>query len=73
MKNPIGGTLKWLFVDLAMRKRLFVTVGAVIVLQLIPLPGIYIPALQEFFHRISRDKLYVPLDENDKARGLLVD
>lgn len=56
LKYPVSDTLKWLFIDPAMRKRALVTVGAVIVLQFvafIPLPGVDISTLQEFFRRIS--------------------
>lgn len=57
LKYPVKETLKWLFRDLAMRKRVFVTVGTIVVLQFvafIPLPGIDISVLQEFFNRIAR-------------------
>jgi len=56
LKNPISDTLKWLFIDPTMRKRVLVTVGAIIILQFvafIPLPGVDISTLQEFFRRIS--------------------
>lgn len=56
LKNPIGDTIKWLFIDLVMRKRVIVTVGAIVILQFIafiPLPGIDISVLQELFHHIA--------------------
>jgi len=65
LKSPIGGTIKWLFVDLAMRKRVLVTVGAIIVLQFIafiPLPGIDISVLLQYFRRISEAQSWPLID-----------
>ncbi|MFA5286913.1 MAG: hypothetical protein WC394_01410 [Candidatus Omnitrophota bacterium] len=56
LKDPVSDTLKWLFIDPAMRKRVLVTVGAIIALQFvafIPLPGVDVSTLQEFFRRVS--------------------
>lgn len=56
LKSPAKETLKWLVVDPAMRKRVLVTIGAIIVLYVvafIPLPGIDVSALREFFQRMG--------------------
>jgi len=57
LKYPLKDNLIWLFKDKEMRKRLIVTGAAlmfVLAASYIPLPGINISALREFFHRITR-------------------
>jgi len=56
LSYSIKDIIKWMFMDIAMRKRLIVTAGIIIVLQLIaftPLPGIDISVLREFFSRLT--------------------
>jgi preprotein translocase subunit SecY len=57
LKFSVLDTLKWMITNLETRKRILITMGAIVILQVaafIPLPGIDISVLQELFHRISR-------------------
>jgi len=48
---------RWMFNDKEMIRRLIITVGVLIILRfafLIPLPGVNLSVLQDFFRRISR-------------------
>ena len=57
LKHPVKDTLKWLLTDLAMRKRLMVTAGIAIIVQIIsciPLPELDISNLLKFFGNLAQ-------------------
>lgn len=56
-RNRLKDIFRWMFNDREMIKRLIITAGILIILRfafLIPLPGINLSVLQDFFRRISR-------------------
>lgn len=57
--HNLKSILVWAGMDIEMRKRILITVGALFVLRIVfilPLPGIDLGALKEFFRRISLER-----------------